>query len=1223
MKKAFKRAVSIVLGVSMAVAVLPSVFAASATYNSTTYFDEWDWENLSSRYTRQAERLDRGLVAVKTEDGVFLSWRLNGYEDADAMFNIYRDGELITAEPVYLTNYTDADGTIDSTYSVGLVVGGTETELSETVTVLENQYKEIAMATPPVITTDTNTEYTLNDVEVGDLDGDGKYDFVVKVYPSDALDAGESGYSDHTYLDAYTSEGEHLWRIDMGANIRAGAHEIQPILYDFNGDGCAELAVMTADGTVSLKPNANGTGTYGDFGGTGGSRDYDYDVTSVIGDPREVGKSGGQGRWIATATGGANTNLSGPLYLTIFDGLSGVEIDTVPYDPQTTQAAYEYAVNGYEGEDTTVIDSSGAVWSFEGYGLPEGASEYNTGAANGYSDWSGVSQACRFNACTAYLDGATPSLVTQRGIYSGRVTLAAYTLVTDTDGSERITQEWRADSYDIGDGATSGINSQGYHNISVGDLDGSGKDSIIIGSSAVKYDGTLLWSTQRGHGDAQHLGKYDPTLPGYQFFGTYERSSYGFAFIDAATGKDLVSRKTADADTGRGIIGIWGNVAGSVSDGYYAYLSSAEMSADYAYVNDGSSKTREEVASPMVSDVSERNYRIYWDGDLWDEILDGELAESGGSQKSDTEAVISSYNSETGEYENIFSTDGCATTNGTKKNPGTVADIFGDWREELVMRTDDNTALRIYTTVEPTEYRYYTFMHDALYRTGVARENSGYNQPPHIGFYLADEEGYRDLQPSANVYLTTESDDTKVKFSEQPSYQRYYIEGEIDGTLTAAAQAYPAESDIEYQWYIAKDGETAQTISGATASTLTLPTDLTAGKYEIYCAASSGTETATSYSAEIIVLSERSIEYTVQPERGIKLYEGRIDKTLAVSASVLPAADITYQWYTAASADADGTAIEGETSTSFTVPADLTAGEYYYYCVVSCEGMELKSEVSDVTICELTDSENPITGAYNSAAARYEWTFDTAITAPAVYNYSDDYADIRVGLGSGDEILFDDGTVNSGIYFSNPSIKETDSSGYANVSNTGRYIMITPSVDGTLNITVKFTTSASNKKDRIYYAVFEDTDFDDIDLSTLTKSANDGYIGETTTTTASTSSLELTAGNTYVFFTYQYESYISALTYDCAQIAADEPAATPTDEPISIALTSNHVSTNATAGTLYVAGYDADGILVKVEIIDGYSAELDGYDACAVIRAFLWDGDMKPQCSAAEISAEV
>lgn len=763
------RLISVIITSTMLIQTLP--IALAATYNERTYFDEWDSENLSSRYTRQAENLDRGVVAVRTAemDHVFISWRLNGYEPENAKFNLYRNDVLITTEPIELTNYEDTDGNLNSKYSVGLVVDGVETERSEAVEVLENQYIEIKLASPPPVTTldivtdassetvDSPATYGANDVHVADLDGDGRYDYLVKLVPSNQNDP-MGNYADKTYLDAYTADGEHLYRIDMGANLRSQRHGIQPLVYDFDGDGKAEIVVMTADGTVSLKPNADGNGTYGTFGGFNeqsdiyGTLDSNYDVISVIGDPREVGKSVQYGKWVQDKNE-YYLNQEGPLYLTVFDGQTGEAIDTVPYDPQTSRKGYEIAVNGYDEGSVTVDE-----FTFDGYDLPDGAMPVNTASAKGAREWGSYpNHPWRNNSAVVYLDGKRPGMVFQRGIYMGRVALAAYTLEKTSDGKGKLVQEWRADTYDSsaegGQTRFGGIDAQGNHNISVGDLDGSGKDSYIIGASAVKYDGTLLWTTGRGHGDAQHLGKYDPTRKGLQFMSVHERSNYGFSFLDASTGKDIAKRQSADSDTGRGIVGIWGDF-----NGVHAEISASNGAGGFAYtggIGTGNALTKlDNVYNlPNIPDeetgksTQNANFRIYWDGDLWDEIMDG--YDESGTKDRDKEYGIFKYSEETDKVELLFSTEGAKTIDFTKMPPCAVADIFGDWREEFIVRTADDSAIRIYTTVIPTEHRYYTFMHDALYRVSVARQWSGYNQPPHIGFYLADRDGQRDLQPNA------------------------------------------------------------------------------------------------------------------------------------------------------------------------------------------------------------------------------------------------------------------------------------------------------------------------------------------------------------------------------------------------------------------------------------------------------------------------------------------
>lgn len=967
-----------IMAAIMVAVVLPVSQGSKTAYAS--HFDEWDSENLSSRYTRQAERLDRGVVAVRMADmdHVFISWRLNGYEPEGSKFNLYRDGILLTPVPISLTNFKDTEGSLSSKYSVGLVVDGVETERSAPATVWENQYLEIPMASPPPVTTldivtdgssetlDRPAEFRPNDVHVADLDGDSRYDFVVKLVPSNQNDP-MGNYADKTYLDGYTIDGEHLYRIDLGANLRSQRHGIQPLVYDFDGDGRAEIAVITADGTVSLRPNPAGNGTYGTFGGFDsqpeiyGTLDPNYDVISVIGDPREVGKSVQHGRWVQDASEDY-MNQKGPLFLTVFDGLTGEEIHTVPYDPQTSREGYEIAVNGYP-EGPVTVDG----FTFEGYDLPDGAMPINTAAQNGVRSWGKYSNhSWRMNSVVAYLDGETPGMVFQRGIYLGRVALSAYTLEKTSDGNRRLVQEWRADTYDSssegGQPRFGGIDAQGNHNISVGDLDGSGKDSIIIGSSAIKYDGTLLWTVNRGHGDAQHLGKYDPTRAGLQYMTVQERASYGFTFVDAATGKDIARRQTAESDTGRGIIGIWGDFGGA-----HAVISASNGTGGFAYKGglgaaNALTKLEDVHNLPSVPDhetgkaTTNANFRIYWDGDLWDEMMDG--YDPTGTKDREKEYGIYKYIEDTDKVELIFNTEGAETIDFTKMPPSAVADIFGDWREEFIARSADNSSIRIYTTVLPTEYRYYTFMHDALYRVSAARQYSGYNQPPHIGFYLADRDGQRDLQPDANIYL---ADGKSIFIDSHPQAESAVIAGAVDTELTVEAAADPSETELKYQWY-----ETAGTVNkfsrrpvdgtlidGATQPKLKLPSDLTVGEHYYYCVVSAdGMRSETSFAAKVKVLASAEIEITKQPPASVMETTGKIGGSLEVDAHVTPEDIVSYQWYKVPSPEnAEGTAIVGETNKIFELPKDLNIGTHYFYCLMSADGAEsVKSRVTAVTV---------------------------------------------------------------------------------------------------------------------------------------------------------------------------------------------------------------------------------------------------------------------------------
>ena len=269
----------------------------------------------SSAIKRNMENLDRGVVAMKVDKGVFISWRRLGTEPADTNFELYRNNEKITEGAI--TNYSDTEGTLNDTYTV--VCNGT---MSKTVSVLEDNYIEIPCADTPdseVLMTDRNGvyygSYAPGDGTYGDLDGDGEYEIIMLWNPSDAKDAATGGQTGKAYIDAYKLDGTFMWRIDMGWNIRAGAHDTQLCVADFNNDGCAELMVRTADGTIDGEGN-------------------------IIGDPDQAGEY--KDSWAAVDGGKA---LRSPLYVTVFDGETGAALDTIDYYPNNVKGSTEVTLS--------------------------------------------------------------------------------------------------------------------------------------------------------------------------------------------------------------------------------------------------------------------------------------------------------------------------------------------------------------------------------------------------------------------------------------------------------------------------------------------------------------------------------------------------------------------------------------------------------------------------------------------------------------------------------------------------------------------------------------------------------------------------------------------------------------------------------------------------------------------------------------------------------------
>nr|WP_246204693.1 rhamnogalacturonan lyase [Streptomyces tailanensis] len=564
---------------------------------------------------RQVERLDRGLTSVHTGSGNLVSWRWLATDPNDVAFNVYRGGTRLNSSPLTTsTNYLDAGAPDSADYTVRAVVNGIEQAPSEHALQFRTGYKDVPISPPPGGTSPGNSPYTYeaNDASVGDLDGDGALDIVLKWQPTNAKDNSQSGYTGNTIVDGIKLDGTRLWRIDLGRNIRSGAHYTQFQVYDYDGDGKAEVAMKTADGTK------DGTGAV-------------------------IGSSSADHR---NSTGYV---LSGPEYLTMFNGQTGKAMQSVDYVP-----------------------ARGTVSSWgDSYG----------------------NRVDRFLAGTAYLDGSRPSVIMARGYYT-RAVIAAWDW-----RNGQFTRRWTFDS-----NANSGYAGQGNHQLSVADVDGDGKDEVVYGAMAVDDNGNGLWTTRNGHGDAMHVGDLDPSRPGLEEFKVDEDSSKPSSWMaDARTGQILWSTP-AGGDNGRGVSGdIWSGSAGAES---WSSLVSG-------------------VRNPKGAVVASRkpgssNFLAWWDGDTTRELLDGTHIDKYGTS-GDTRLLTGS---------------GVHSNNGTKSTPSLSGDLLGDWREEVIWPTSNNTALRIYSTPYQTNTRITTLLHDTQYRTALAWQNTAYNQPPHPSFFI-------------------------------------------------------------------------------------------------------------------------------------------------------------------------------------------------------------------------------------------------------------------------------------------------------------------------------------------------------------------------------------------------------------------------------------------------------------------------------------------------------
>ncbi len=586
---------------------------------------------------RQMEYLNRGVYAVNAGSGkVFVSWRLLTTDDDAIAFNLYRTAANKTVklnkEPIAaITSYLDetADTTIQNTYTVKAVVNKKEqTATGNSFTLKSNplSYLSIPLHTLP--------GYAPNDASVGDVDGDGEYEIFIHM-AGRGRDNSQAGMTDEPIIQAYKLNGTFLWQINLGKNIREGAHYTQMMVYDLDGDGKAEICLKTADGTID-------------------------GVGKVIGDSSKDWRN--QRGYI----------LSGPEYFTVFSGATGAALATANYNPPRSNN-----LNPTEAELK-------AEWG-DGYG----------------------NRMDRFIACIAYLDGVHPSVVMCRGYYTKTV-LAAW----DWRGG-KLSQRWVFDS----DKGHREYRGQGNHNVTAADVDGDGKDEIVYGAMTIDDNGEGLYSTGLGHGDALHVSDLDPTRPGMEVFDIQERfGDAGANFRDAKTGE--VIWKKASVKAGEDGEGPGRGLAIDVDPRY--------PGAECWVAGAGITGMFDSKGNKIAEKTPPCNMGIFWDGDVLSEILNG--------------STVSKWNFTASTNDKILDTRdfGCASNNGTKANPCLSADLFGDWREELIYRSADNKELRIFSTTIPTDKRFYTFMQDPQYRLSIAWQNVAYNQPPHTSFFVGE-----------------------------------------------------------------------------------------------------------------------------------------------------------------------------------------------------------------------------------------------------------------------------------------------------------------------------------------------------------------------------------------------------------------------------------------------------------------------------------------------------
>ncbi len=630
----------------------------------------------------QMEKLGRGVVAVPFSNGGtgrLVTWRLLGTDDPyKTTFDVLRNTARVATD-LKTTSCKDPNGNATSMYRVVTKVDGVAVDTTDAVQAWTNVYMKLPLDRPAAGAANKGT-YTPNDCSVGDVDGDGEYEIFVKWDPSTAKDNSQAGVTDNVYIDCYKLDGTKLWRIDLGRNIRAGAHYTQFQVYDYDGDGKAEMMCKTAPGSK------DGEGNY---------------VNQATDD--EAIKAGDNSKVWLSSSGRMD---GGHEYLTVFNGLTGKAVNTIAYNPNRNAES----------------------------GLSEDQGTFNW--AVGKTDNHGYNRGDRYLAATAYLDGpeGNPSAIFCRGYYT-----YAFIWAVDFDG-QKLRPRWLSShkdkngtSYTVttykSDGSatsksysgcspTSGSGSgtmyqNGNHNMSVADVDGDGNDDIIWGSAALKHDGTLRYGTGFGHGDAIHVGAMIPGREGLQVFQVHEeKGTYAWDLHDAATGEIIYKDGPAGVDNGRGM-----SAQLSAKDNAW-WFSSASVRPQYSAATGG-----------KASDANgSLNFRMYWDGTVQDALLDGN--------------VIDKYNDTGNAFGRLMTASSfgpSSTCNSSKNTPNLSADIFGDWREELVLYSvgDAETYLGIYSTNIETKYYVPTLMHDHTYRMGICWQNTAYNQPPHLGYNLA------------------------------------------------------------------------------------------------------------------------------------------------------------------------------------------------------------------------------------------------------------------------------------------------------------------------------------------------------------------------------------------------------------------------------------------------------------------------------------------------------
>ena len=614
-----------------------------------------------------------------------ISWRLLKTDPSNVAFYIYKsvDGETevkLNEKPISnTTSWVDADIDVSKTnvYRVTLA-NQAETLCDYTFTseMAEKFYHEIRLN---MNVPDASITYSPDDIQLGDLDGDGELEIVVKREPYDG--ANQGGWNNgSTLLEAYKMDGTFLWQIDLGINIRSGSHYTSYILYDFDGDGLCEIAFRSSEGTKF----GDGKGITDAYGNV---NDYRIRQTDAVG-------------WYS----GASINticgliMEGPEYISI--------------------------CRGYDGREITRVDN-----------IPRGGSGSKASRAKYWSEYWGDdygNRMDRFFIGVAYLDGipdeatgvrtSNPSLIISRGIYHNWQVWAL-----DLKGNKLETR-WKFDTAEH----SSKWLSMCSHSFRVADLDDDGKDEILYGSAAIDDDGSELWCTGNGHGDCLCVGKFIKDRSGLQIVASFEEPGnyngqghgYGCQVIDARDGGLITGHGAGSTtDVGRCIVAdidpdspnfeYWS----SLQEGVFSCSGSGLVSSTYPTG----------IGGGVLYNVA-----IYWSGQPTREMLDRACVVS----YKENPDVNKTNKTRLVYFGTYGSNDG---NHSTKYNPCYYGDFLGDYREEVIMGSSDMKSIYIFSTNHPTEFRLPHLMTDHNYDMSQAMQNMGYNQGTNLGYYVGAE----------------------------------------------------------------------------------------------------------------------------------------------------------------------------------------------------------------------------------------------------------------------------------------------------------------------------------------------------------------------------------------------------------------------------------------------------------------------------------------------------